>query len=310
MSADAPMPSNRLIHGYGKVWNLSHSAVRDLFLGPVEVQEKVDGSQFSFGVDATTGELICRSKGADAIGVNLFAPSVDHATQLHQAGKLVPGWVYRGEALQKPRHNALTYSRVPHGHIALFDVEHQGEGSWVPHHELEAIAEALGVEAVPHFGTWPAGTSYTELQRLLERESFLGGVLVEGVVIKARGRFGVDGKPLMGKLVRPEFRELNKSAHGKEHIHAIIHAIARECGTPERWAKVVQHLRERGELEGSPRDIGKLCEELHRDIEVECKEHIGQRLMEWALKDVKRGALQGFPDWYKTQLLLALEQAK
>lgn len=61
------------IASYPQVFNLGHRAVADLFLDPVTVQEKVDGSQISFGImpqyeaGHPTGmyELHIRSKGRE-----------------------------------------------------------------------------------------------------------------------------------------------------------------------------------------------------------------------------------------------------
>ena len=50
-------------HSYPSIYNLGHKAVVDILNWPVMVQEKVDGSQFSFGVD-DDGSILIRSKGA------------------------------------------------------------------------------------------------------------------------------------------------------------------------------------------------------------------------------------------------------
>ena len=52
-------------HSYPKVWALGHSAIKELLFDEVTVEEKVDGSQFSFG--RFNGEFKCRSKGAHII---------------------------------------------------------------------------------------------------------------------------------------------------------------------------------------------------------------------------------------------------
>src|SRR5512133_2491405 len=100
------------IHSYSQIFALGHKALPPDFMdGVVLVEEKIDGSQFSFGV-AFDGELRCRSKGQE---INVDTPEgmvklgVDAA--LARAPDLTPGWVYRGEYLQTPRHNAITYSR-------------------------------------------------------------------------------------------------------------------------------------------------------------------------------------------------------
>lgn len=48
---------------YPSIYNLVHSAIKNLFTVSVLVEEKIDGSQFSFGKDAN-GDLHIRSKGA------------------------------------------------------------------------------------------------------------------------------------------------------------------------------------------------------------------------------------------------------
>ena len=39
-----------VLTSYPKVYQLGHKAVLDIFSGPVVIQEKIDGSQFSFGL--------------------------------------------------------------------------------------------------------------------------------------------------------------------------------------------------------------------------------------------------------------------
>ena len=53
-------------HSYPSIYALGHRYLEELLLDPVLVEEKVDGSQFSFGVfEHPEGpELRCKSKGA------------------------------------------------------------------------------------------------------------------------------------------------------------------------------------------------------------------------------------------------------
>jgi hypothetical protein len=50
-------------HSYPSIYNLGHRALQDLLTVSVNVEEKVDGSQFSFGI-TEEGEIKLRSKGA------------------------------------------------------------------------------------------------------------------------------------------------------------------------------------------------------------------------------------------------------
>ena len=102
------------LHSYSSPLQLGHREAARLFDGVVVVEEKVDGSQFSFGRfwEGNDLNLRCRSKGA-TLNVNapdkMFARAVETAQEL----ALTPGWTYRAEYLAKPKHNALAYDRTP-----------------------------------------------------------------------------------------------------------------------------------------------------------------------------------------------------
>jgi len=83
----------------------------------------------------------------------------------------------------------------------------------------------------------------------------------------------------------------------------IVERLIDTLRTPARWNKAVQHLRERGEIEDSPRDIGKLMKEAQADVEKECMELIAEKLAEWAMPQIRRGVVRGLPEWYKDQLV-------
>lgn len=292
------------IPSYPKVWNLGHPRVLDLLSGPVYVQEKVDGSQFSFGVIGE--ELVMRSKGAQVYpeaADELFRPAVETVLRLYEEGKLKPGNIYRGEALCRPKHNTLKYGRVPEGNIALFDVQ-WGEQVYADPKDLPLYAEYLGIESVPLL--WYGEIEDAEAIRgFLKTDSFLGGCKIEGVVIKNYARFGPDGKPLMAKHVSEAFKE----SHSKEWARSnptrsdVIEKIIETLRTEARWKKAIQHLEEAGILEHSPRDIGKLLSELQRDVFEEEGDFIRDTLFEHFKKQIARGVSRGFPEFYK-QLLM------
>jgi hypothetical protein len=73
--------------------------------------------------------------------------------------------------------------------------------------------------------------------------------------------------------------------------------------TPARWAKAVQHLREDGKLEDSPRDIALLFKEVPADVLRECEQEIKQELFDLAWPKVHRGVTAGLAEWYKERLL-------
>lgn len=288
---------------YPSIFNLGHKAVADIFSEPVYVQEKVDGSQFSFGVFG--GELKVRSKGKEMDPANpekLFAKAV--ATVRGIQDLLINGWTYRGEAFDKPKHNALAYDRVPQGNVILFDIN-TGEENYILPDGVEQIAPLLGLESVPlvYDGLFIDGVE--GIQRMLERTSILGGQKIEGVVIKSYSLYGVDKKRLMGKYVSEAFKEVHKRTWGESNPAGkdIIERIAASLRTDARFNKAVIHLAERGELEGSPRDIGKLIAELKADLTKEEADAVKEQLFQWAWGDILRKSTNALPAWYKARLL-------
>ena len=289
-------------HAYPSVFSLGHKALAELFSDPVLVEEKVDGSQISFGVFPEVDGLRVKSKGAP---INLQAPMAmfARAVEVIRDLPLTPGWTYRAEYLAKPKHNALAYDRIPKQHLCLFDIN-DGHESYMPYEAKAREAERLGIDVVPllHQGLVPDVQAF---RAFLDRESILGGQKVEGVVIKNYARFGPDKKVLMGKFVSEHFKEVHASEWKLENPKQgdILEALIQRLRTPARWQKAVQHLAERGALETSPRDIGPLLTEVGVDVEKECKDEILASLWAWAWPHLRRRVAHGLPEWYKEYLL-------
>lgn len=288
------------IHSYPSIYNLGHKALEGLFDGPVLVEEKVDGSQFSFGV--INGELKVRSKGRE---MNMDAPEkmfdLAVATARSLLGVLRDDWVYRGEYLQKPKHNTLTYDRVPTGNIILFDIS-PGLESYLTASEKAAEAARIGLECVPAFEVQV--TDLGAIKALCQRESCLGGPPMEGIVLKNYAKFTEDKKVMMGKYVREEFKEHHKLQWRADNPTRtdIIQDLITSLKTEARWEKAVQHLRESGLLIDGPQDIGPLLKEVPADILKECRELIADKLFAYAWPQIQRGVTGGLPQWYKDRL--------
>lgn len=295
-----------MISSYPSIYNLGHAAIQDLLKSYVLVEEKVDGSQFSFGV--FEGELFARSKGAQ---IQLLAPEgmFTEAVEVIQSLKsqLKEGFVYRGEYLKKPKHNSLVYSRIPKNHIMLFDITPSIE-TYLSYEEKVLEAERLGFEVVPKIFEGEL-TDMLKFREFLELESVLGGQKIEGVVIKpaAYNLYGTDKKVLMGKFVSEAFKEVhnkewsnNPDNKGKTDFLAFI---AAEYNTQARWQKALIHLKEQGKIEDSPRDIGLMMKEIPEDILKECTEEIKEKLFKWAWPHIRRNISRGLPEWYKEELV-------
>lgn len=300
-------------HSYPKVQTLGHRSLQNFLDHEMVVQEKIDGSQFSFGWfpekdDADGMGLMIRSKGAiihaDA-PPKMFARAVDTVKDLRAQNLLVPGWTYRGEVVDKPQHNALTYDRIPVGRIILFDIN-DGMESYISYEDLPTISASMGLESVPALFTGRI-TSVAEVRRFLDTISCLGGQKIEGVVLKPKDRnvFGIDGKLLMGKFVSEEFKEVHKRTWGesnpsnKDIVQKLIDALA----TPARFNKALIHLREEDKITNSPKDIGLLIKYAQKDITEEEMTFVQDTLVKHFLPTIVRSATKGLPQWYKDLLL-------
>lgn len=292
-------------HSYSSIFNMGHRAIADLLKGHVYVEEKVDGSQFSFGVDEE-GTLRVRSKGCEMVvdaPEKMFSLGVETVKRLKPL--LHPGWTYRGEYLRSPKHNALIYSRIPREHIILFDVE-IGECEFLNYPAKWAEAQRLGLEVVPLlYGGFIE--SIKHFREFLQIDSILGGQKIEGVVIKPMGYnlFGVDKKVLMGKFVSEAFKEVHSHMWKAENPTAgdIVGRLGTDYCTQARWQKALQHLTEKGLINGSPQDIGLLMKEVPTDVKRECEDEIKEKLFAFAWPHIARMTTRGLPEWYKEQLL-------
>lgn len=295
------------INSYGKIYNVGHASLmgpQSLLDGEVVVEEKADGSQFSWGI--IDGELCARSNGSQ---LNLDAPEKMFTKAVETIKKLEPllkhGWVYRSEFLQKPKHNALCYDRVPKDHLIIFDIC-RGQENYLSYKDKCVEAKVLGLEVVPllYYGDG-AKLDMSKFKELLDRTSVLGGAKIEGVVIKNYSRFSRDGHVLMGKHVSEAFKEVHKKEWKESNPtnKDILMNLIAEYKSKARWQKSILHMEEQGILTHSPKDIGLLIKETQKDIELECVEEIKDKLWNWAKSHVLRGSINGLPEYYKEKLL-------
>lgn len=296
-------------HQYPKVYELGHAALLELLLDDVIVEEKVDGSQFSFGIFA--GELKIRSKGVEMhpdFPEGMFQEAAEYVKSIK--GQMRDGWTYRAEYLRSPKHNTLAYDRIPRNHLIVFDIN-IGHEAYAPPDVKQYEAARIGLEVVPVMKLGKL-ENVLMFRELLETVSCLGGQKVEGLVVKNYHRFGPDKKVLMGKYVSEQFKETHSADWKTRHPGKgdIIEQLSTKFRTPARWAKAVQHLKEAGKLEGSPRDIPLLIREAKGDLLTECDQELKTDLYEWAKNQVASGTIRGLAEWYKARLLEQQFEAK
>jgi hypothetical protein len=297
------MHGGPMIPSFVKIFAVGTDYIKDIFEEEVEVSEKIDGSQIAFGL--VNNQLHIRSKGSVLYQDNpekMFKEGVDYIASIQ--GLLPEGVVFYGEYLKKPKHNTLPYARVPRNHIILFGAKNYIKDAYLP--GWCDYAPILNLEVVPF--TTVKISSPEDLKAYLGVESYLGGSMREGVVVKNYGRrFLLGGQPMpmmCGKFVSEQFKEVHKSRWGKEETgKGRFETFCESFHTEARWQKAVQHLAEKGELENSPRDIGKLMKEIGIDIEEEEKADVMEYLWNEYKRDIFRAATRGAAEWYKEQLL-------
>lgn len=285
---------------YPKVFALGHGAIKELLFDDVIVEEKLDGSQISWGL--INGELKVKSHHKELIldaPDKMFSKAVEVVQQLKD--KLTPEWTYRGEYFQKPHHSTLTYNRIPNNHIIIFDINTDQE-QYLSYDDMKDEANRLGLETVPLLFRGKVHSS-EQVKQYLELESVLGGTKVEGVVIKNYDRFTKDGKAMMGKYVSEKFKELNKTEFAKQSRGHIIDRLIAELKTEARWLKSIQRLKEQDLLTNSPKDIGNLIMTVKKDIEEEEGDRIRKMVFKEFIDEILRGSIRGLPEFYKEYLL-------
>jgi hypothetical protein len=288
---------------YTKILVLGAQGTERALMGDVIVQEKVDGSQFRWGVDAD-GRARFGSHHNELFVENpdkTFAPAVTHIVSIPH--RIPSGWWFYAEYLKQPKQNTLAYGRIPRNHLALFDVW-MGDDGWANRQALIELADAFEIDVVPELHRGPITAE--GLKALLVTPSFLGNEIIEGVVIKNYHELvALGGRtyPLFTKLVREQFSERHKREwkqnSGKSKLDNYLESFQSEA----RWRKAVQHLAEKGELENGPRDIGKIMRAIAEDIRDEERENIMAELYDMHIGDICRSAQRGAAEWYKAQLL-------
>lgn len=276
-----------------------------LILGkPCYVQEKFDGSQFTFGY--IEGKYYARSRGQqiDVEHPNaLFLPAIEHTRALCESGQLRPGLLYRGEAICRPKHNTLKYDRAPAGGFILFDVQDALTNEfWEPAGHCQwplEYAHTVGGTVLEPLVFLTRSAIIDWASERAQMQSQLGGA-VEGFVFK---EYSASPERAIVKVVRDEFKELHKS--NEEYIRTGprngLDKVLAKLGGPARYTKALSHLRERGECANAMQDMPKLMQELHTDLEADNAE-IRDLLWDVFGKEIKRQLGGGLALWYKDQL--------
>jgi hypothetical protein len=289
---------------FPKAWSGGHRNVGRIWDGPVEITEKIDGSQIGFGW--MKGELYVRSKNHQIHeGSNtMFTEGYEHISRI--APLLPDNVMFYGEYLKKPKHNTLEYGSVPRNHIALFGIIRDDGTAVEDHGLLVDWAKKLDIGWVPLLDYCEINTP-EQLLDYMGLESYLGGPHIEGVVIKNYAHDIVIGGEwcpfIQMKHVSEAFKEKHIKGWKKSNNPGKFQTLKEAYRSEARWKKAMQSLRDDGTLSESPRDIGPLLKYINQDIIEEEQENIKEALWNIFRKEILRHATMGFPEWYKEELL-------
>jgi len=307
MSEERKLIINQMITAFPKIFALGNKQVLDIFKSDVEITEKIDGSMFVFG--SINGGLQMRSKGKIIFMEScekMFNEAVAYVVNLFSKNVLPENMLFNAEYLQKPKHNVLLYDQIPLNNLALFGVKDLLNDRFMPYDHIEDFARLLEIDAVPRLFQGKV-EDQDMLMQFLEKTSYLGGQKIEGIVIKNYNNQFLVGDQyfhlMAAKFVSEKYKEVHnknwKDNTGKGKFELFKDKYRSEA----RWDKAIIHLREQGEIEDDPRDIGRLMKEIEKDIAEECKDEIMQWLWLNNKREILRHATKGFPEWYKKELM-------
>jgi hypothetical protein len=296
-----------MISAFPKIFALGSPQIERIFNGEVEITEKIDGSQFCFGL--IDNELVMRSKGKiiyrDCVD-KMFSKAVDYVVSIEN--KIPNNTIFYCEYLRNPKHNVLSYGRIPKNNLMLFGVSTPERKFVSIYINLRDFADLLEIERVPLLDITTI-TNSDDLKTYLNMNSILGNVKIEGIVVKNYNTSTIITEnvilPIMsGKYVSETFKETHKKNWSKENTSkGALEIFKEQFRTEARWLKAIQHLKDDNKLEFSPRDIGKLLKAINIDIQAEEEENIKNGLYKIFKSEILRYANKGFPEWYKEQLL-------
>lgn len=294
------------VPSYTKVIAIGSSFTEEALTGDVILQEKVDGSQFDFGLNED-GIVVCRSHNAqmdvESLSNNMFQCGTDYLNSIQEVIKTFePDTYFYAEFLQKPKHNTLKYGRIPKNNIVIFDA--MIKGRWATREELTVFAKKMDIDLIPEL--YRGKADIEKVKELLTTPSYLGEEIIEGVVIKNYNQTIMLGGhifPLFTKYVREAFKERHAADWKVRQPKGALQEFVDGFKTEARWNKAIIHAKEQNLLVQSPKDIGVLIPAIQNDIKEEETENIKNHLYKCFIEDILRSSVKGFPEYYKNLLL-------
>lgn len=288
-----------------KIPSILNARQGNIFGTEVIITEKIDGSQFSFGV--MDGVLQYKSKRKM---LNFEQPDKTFTVAIQQVEKfahlIIPDTQYCTEYLKTPRHGVLNYNTVPKHHMYLFAARDGLQDVFHGDQVVKMFADDIGID---HSQVLFRGIleNFEQLDALLDTQSYLGGPNVEGLVIESLDK---TLRQPIAKYVSPEFREKAGHRVGNTHLQGLdLNDIIIRYNPEIRFHKVLQVLRDESRLKGELSDIGLIIKEVQSDFAEEEKRAILKALTahynQIVVKNygfISKQQTKQIPEWYKAIL--------
>ena len=300
------------MRSYQKILHLGDTMLDRLLEGEVNIEEKIDGSMGRVMI-TPEGDILCGSKRVEFINQmdSGFRPMVDAVNKAFAGYKPEHTTHIFGEYLGSPKHNTLSYSRIPKNHFMIFDVMEESlqKNIWLGYEAKRAFSESFGFEVSPLLHSGDGKMITTEfIKDVLKTQSVLGNEIIEGIVIKNYDQYfdvvkhpWLEGMWMAGKYVRSEFKERNGGEWAGKKVG--VEQIKLNIPKITIWQKSIQHLRDDGKLQNNMKDMAILIDEVKKDFVEEQKEFMKEELWEVYGRAITGEVVKGLPEYYKDRLL-------
>lgn len=276
------------------------------------IQEKIDGSQMSFGFVGDTLSFFNKGKIIKS-GNKIFNKAMMMISEIQN--KLDSTLIYHCEVVQKKKHSTVLYNRTPEYYIILYDLQEKSEGGrFFSYKKLIKEAERVGLECtqvlydnkIEKSDESPISIGSKLISEIENGniQSCLGGT-PEGIVIKHNNFYDENLKrtlPLKYKMVTSKFREEIGLKQKKQISDNFLENLGLNYNVVARFRKAVYRLRDSETLsENKTENLDKLIAELDCDFDKEYENIIKSYLWCEYRDGIIKSSRTDFVSWYKTQ---------
>ena len=215
----------------------------------IEIQEKIDGANFSFKYNAETDTVEAFSSRHPLSPFNTLRGAYEFVNKLDKEKvKEVLGnrYVLFGEWLVS---HTVVYPKEKYHNMYVFDMYDSIDAKWMPQEMAKKAAAALGLDYVPVFYIGPF-ESWEQVNSYVGKTA-MGGEYGEGVVVKNLTRLDAEDNsdlPFYTKIVCDRFKETKPQRKPKEpdQDYEIGLESSKAIVTPARVTKMLNKFVDEG----------------------------------------------------------------